>query len=82
MSNLDRVRQGVQGRTHKENVERWSELITTGNVKGLHRALTGLDRRSIEMREVTPFSGLLSEQERLDALRNIRSPARSDSKKK
>jgi hypothetical protein len=47
-------------------------LDQRGDVVGLHRAMTGLDRRSIEMREVSPFSGLLSDQERLDVLRELR----------
>jgi hypothetical protein len=33
-------------------------------VLGLHLVLTGLDRGSIEMREVSPTSGLLPESER------------------
>ena len=36
---------------------------------GLHRVLTGLDRDSIEMREVTPMAGLLSPDERADILK-------------
>jgi len=72
LDNLEKVRKGVQGRVHQDNVKRWSELILSGDVVGLHRAMTGLDRRSIEMREVTPFSGLLPDQERLDVLRELR----------
>jgi len=72
LGNLDKVRSGVQGRVHLENVERWSELILRGDVVGLHRAMTGLDRGSIEMREVSPFSGLLPDQERLEVLRELR----------
>jgi hypothetical protein len=34
--------------------------------------MTGLDRRSIEMREVSPFGGLLPDQERLDVLLELR----------
>ena len=36
---------------------------------GLHRVLTGLDRKSIEMREVSPMGGLLSDEERANVLR-------------
>lgn len=72
LSNLKKIRRGVQGRVHQENVEQWSELILSSDVVGLHRALTGLDRRSIEMREVSPFSGLLPDQERLEVLRELR----------
>jgi hypothetical protein len=72
LQNLEKVRGGVRGRVHLENVERWTDLIGEGDVLGLHRALTGLDRRSIEMREVSPFSGLLPDRERLDVLRELR----------
>ena len=70
--NLTRVRGGVQGSVHLLNVERWAELVLSGDVPGLHRVMTGLDRRSIEMREVGPFSGLLSDEERLDVLHELR----------
>jgi hypothetical protein len=43
-------------------------LIDRGDVPGLHRVLTGLDRDSIEMREVSPMGGLLSQDERMDVL--------------
>ncbi len=72
VSNLHKVRQGVRGRVHQGNVERWSELIGSGDVLGLHRVLTGLDRHSIEMREVTPFSGLLPDDERRDVLSQLK----------
>jgi hypothetical protein len=55
-----------------ENVERWTGLISKGDVVGLHRTMTGLDRSSIEMREVSPFSGLLPDPERVDVLRELR----------
>ena len=72
LENLERVGRGVQGPTHEESVERWTDLVGQGDVAGLHRAMTGLDRGSIEMREVSPFSGLLPDQERLDVLRELR----------
>ncbi|MFN8159965.1 MAG: helix-turn-helix domain-containing protein [Solirubrobacterales bacterium] len=63
-SNLTRLRRGVQGQPHERNLDQWERLIQGGDVPGLHRVLTGLDRNSIEMREVSPFGGLLSPQER------------------
>lgn len=72
VDNLRKVRQGVQGRVHEESVKRWSDLITNGDVLGLHRVLTGLDRTSIEMREVTPFSGLLPDNERREVLSELK----------
>jgi hypothetical protein len=51
------------------NLDRWESLVKHRDVPGLHRALTGLDRDSIEMREVSPMGGLLSEEARMRALR-------------
>jgi transcriptional regulator with XRE-family HTH domain len=67
--NLDRLRGRVTGQPHQRNLERWSELVGSGDVLGIQRALTGLDRDSIEMREVSPMSGLLSQDERADILK-------------
>jgi len=61
---LDRLRAGVSGQPHTRNVERWSELVGAGDLLGLRRVLTGLDRDSVQMREVSPMGGLLSQDER------------------
>lgn len=66
--NLTRLRDTVQGQPHERNLLRWESLVGSGDLRGLHRVLTGLDRTSIEMREVSPMGGLLSEQERKEAL--------------
>jgi hypothetical protein len=42
----------------------WESLVGHGDVLGLHRVLTGLDRDSIEMHEVPPMSGILPQDER------------------
>jgi hypothetical protein len=62
--NVRRLRSGVSGQPHLRNLDRWESLVERGDVPGLHRVLTGLDRDSIEMREVSPMGGLLSPQER------------------
>ncbi|MFF0532517.1 helix-turn-helix domain-containing protein [Nocardia amikacinitolerans] len=67
--NLQRLRDGVSGQPHLRNIDRWELLIERGDVPGLHCVLTGLDRDSIEMREVSPMGGLLPQDERADALR-------------
>ncbi|WP_245671714.1 helix-turn-helix domain-containing protein [Nocardia amamiensis] len=67
--NLRRLRDGVSGQPHVRNIDRWESLIERGDVPGLHRVLTGLDRDSIEMREVSPMGGLLPQDERADVLR-------------
>lgn len=66
--NLERLRRSVQGQPHLRNLDHWESLINGGDVGGLHRVLTGLDRESIEMREVSPMGGLLSHEERSDVL--------------
>ena len=67
--NLERLRSSVKGQPHLRNLDRWQSLIDRRDVPGLHRILTGLDRESIEMREVSPMGGLLSNEERSDVLR-------------
>jgi plasmid maintenance system antidote protein VapI len=71
LANLERLRDAVRGQPHIRNLERWKALLDDADVVGLHRALTGLDRDSIEMREVTPMSGLLSERERKEVLEKV-----------
>lgn len=67
--NLERLWSSVKGQPHLRNLERWQSLIERRDVLGLHRVLTGLDRESIEMREVSPMGGLLSDEERSEVLR-------------
>lgn len=67
--NLERLRSSVQGQPHIRNLDRWESLLDHGDIPGLHRILTGLDRDSIEMREVSPLGGLLPNEERLEVLR-------------
>ena len=67
--NLGRLRGSVTGQPHSRNLDRWESLVRDGDVLGLHRVLTGLDRDAIEMREVSPLGGLLPQDERQAALR-------------
>jgi transcriptional regulator with XRE-family HTH domain len=67
--NLERLRSSVQGQPRMRNLDRWESLLDRGDVPRLHRILTGLDRDSIEMREVSPVGGLLPDEERLEVLR-------------
>ncbi len=67
--NLDRLSDGVAGQPHERNLARWRQLVDHGDLPGLHRVLTGLDRDSIEMREVSPMSGLLPDRQRREVLR-------------
>src|SRR5215469_8686725 len=66
--NLERLRSTVRGQPHLRNLDRWESLLDRGDVTDLHRTFTGLDRDSIEMREVSPFGGILPNEERLAVL--------------
>jgi transcriptional regulator with XRE-family HTH domain len=67
--NLTRLRSGTSGQPHLRNLDRWEHLVDETDVSGLHRVMTGLDTDSIEMREVSPMGGLLSQQERTEVLK-------------
>jgi transcriptional regulator with XRE-family HTH domain len=67
--NLQQLRTSVRGQPHMRNLDRWQTLLERADLPGLHRALTGLGRDHIEMREVSPMGGLLPDQERLRVLR-------------
>lgn len=69
LANIARLRAGVRGEPHVGNLDRWQRMVETGDVKGVRRALTGLSRDDIEMREVAPMGGLLPDWERREALR-------------
>jgi hypothetical protein len=71
LANLQRLRGGVRGQPHIRNLDRWEALVKDDDVAGLHRVLTGLDRDYIEMREVTPMAGLLSDEERAKVLQEV-----------
>lgn len=70
--NLVREGESVRGSVHLRNVDRWRDLIERRDVLGLHRVMTGLDRSSIEMREVSPMGGILSEDERRQIMADLR----------
>lgn len=70
-SRLGHLRSRVTGQPHTRNLERWTQLVRDRDVPGIRRVLNGLDRDSIEMREVSPLGGLLGDQERLQVLATV-----------
>lgn len=66
--NLSRLKGQVTGEPHLRNLNRWTNLVDEGDLTNLRRVLTGLDRDSIEMREVSPLRGILSQDERREIL--------------
>ena len=69
-ANIARLGADVHGQPHLANLEHWQRLVSTEDVPALRRVLTGVDRHSIEMREVTPMGGILTDEERQQALQN------------
>ncbi len=72
LANLDRLETGVQGRPHMQNLARWRRLVEAGDVEGIRAVLVSKEVDGIDMREVSPMAGLLTEAERLTALNSIR----------
>ncbi|OKH75434.1 DNA-binding protein [Mycobacterium sp. SWH-M5] len=68
LANIARLRTGVRGQPHTDNLDRWQRIVETGDLSAVRRALTGVDRQDVEMREVTPMGGLLPADERRKAL--------------
>lgn len=68
LGNVEQMRGQLRGEPHRTNLERWSTLVGDGDLPGLHRVLTGLDTDAIEMREVSPMRGLLTQRERDEVL--------------
>ena len=69
--NLERLRNTVRGEPHISNVDRWQQLLDQRDVPGLRRVMTGLDTDSVQMREVSPLGGLMSQSERSKALESV-----------
>lgn len=55
-----------------ELLDEWIRLADARDLPGLLTAMTATDQRSIDMRQVGPFNGVLSHDERLDAIRRAR----------
>lgn len=53
-------------------LDEWMLLAGARDLPGLLHAMTSTDQHSIDMRQVGPFNGVLSESERLDAIRRAR----------
>ena len=69
--NLRQLRRDTRGEPHMNNLDRWQRLVSSGDVRGLRLVMTGLDADSIQMREVSPLGGLLSEGDRQHVLEEM-----------
>jgi hypothetical protein len=66
--NLARSRSTVRGDQARAWLDEWSDLLD-GPPERLVDVLLGADEHSIDLRQVSPFAGVLSEEERLAAIR-------------
>jgi transcriptional regulator with XRE-family HTH domain len=65
--NLDRMRRSDPGHRSWPYLDAWQELIE-GSVQGLIRVLTSTDAAARDLRQASPFSGVLSDDERVSVL--------------
>jgi transcriptional regulator with XRE-family HTH domain len=68
LQNVQLLEGRVHGEPHERNLKRWVTMVNDSDLPALHRTMTGLDSDSVEMREVSPFRGLLTEHERQEVL--------------
>lgn len=72
LANLDRLETHVQGRPHVQNLARRRCLVEAGDVEGIRAMLVSPEADAIQMREVSPMGGIITEAQRLTALNSIR----------
>ncbi|HEX4059017.1 MAG TPA: hypothetical protein VHX87_11980 [Galbitalea sp.] len=71
-SNIDRLRQQVRGADASSWLEEWAELSQSRRIGDLIDVMLGADRRSINMRQTSPFGGVLNRADRLEAIERAR----------
>jgi hypothetical protein len=74
LANLARAREVVRGRQAKSWLDEWQDILANSPER-LVEVLLGTDEHSIDLRQVSPFAGALSEDERMAAIRRARSRA-------
>jgi plasmid stability protein len=73
-ANLDRMRASVRGAQAQAWLDEWAELVDDPGPR-LIDVFLGEDEHSIDMRQVSPFAGVLTQDERLAAIERARSHA-------
>ena len=75
LANVSRVASEAQNRVDPYTaglLDEWVRLADARDLPGLLHAMIATDQHSIDMRQVGPFNGVLSDDERLDAIRRAR----------
>jgi transcriptional regulator with XRE-family HTH domain len=62
------LRKRVRGDSAHALVDEWERLLTAGRLGALIDVLLGTDSWAVDMRQVSPFAGALSDDERLAAI--------------
>lgn len=63
-----RLRSSVHGPLAQGWVDEWQSLIKSENIGALVKIMVGGSQRDIDMRQVSPFDGLLTRAERVEVL--------------
>jgi hypothetical protein len=69
--NIERMRKTVRGPQAHGWLDEWEQLIHDAGPR-LVDALVGEDEHSVDLRQVSPFAGVLSDPERLAAIERAR----------
>lgn len=67
-ANICDLRGRVHGEPHDTNLTRWETFVQNGDVRACKRVLLDLSPDGIAMRNVSPWAGVLSPEERRTAL--------------
>lgn len=68
-ANIQFMRERIQGSAALDGLKRWETLASQNHLGPLIDHMLSSDSQAISMRQTSPFLGILSEQERLDAIR-------------
>jgi transposase len=67
-TNLQKLAARVRDTYAQGWVAEWEKLITLGDVQQIRDVMLSSDERGIDLRQMTPFAGVLSQEERLVAI--------------
>lgn len=63
-------------------LDEWKKILDNGNFQKLSKVLTGFDEYSCDLRQNSPFAGVLSDERRLAVLEDFREYWKNNFKKK
>lgn len=68
LSNVDKQHRNSGGTENHGLIEQWRRMIEQDDIPGLRRVMTDPTPEGVRMRELTPFVGLLPQQDRTEIL--------------